>query len=251
MQCPKCGYDQAAGAECSRCGVIFARVREEPDEPEPPRVAARFLASPLEQLLEPDSLHLEHDPRGWLEILTAWEIPNEYTVRDGSGRIRGLAVEQGRGFGPAMQRSFLGSHRPLHVAVFSLSEREVIMEMRRPFVLFLSTLAVSSGSRRLGTVLRRFSLLRRTYELFDSSDRPFAKIVSPLLRIWTFPIFDNEGAQRGEIAKKWSGLSQEYLTDADKFRVSFGQGWTVEQKAVLFAAALSIDFDFFENNQRR
>jgi hypothetical protein len=37
--CPKCGFDQAAGAECVRCGVVFAKVSLHelfPKGPEPP-----------------------------------------------------------------------------------------------------------------------------------------------------------------------------------------------------------------------
>lgn len=29
MTCPKCGFEQEAGAECARCGIIFARYRPE------------------------------------------------------------------------------------------------------------------------------------------------------------------------------------------------------------------------------
>ena len=79
----------------------------------------------------------------------------------------------------------------------------------------------------------------------------FARIVGPLLRIWTFNIIDASGRQRGEISKKWSGFTQEYITDADRFRIAFGDGWTAEQKAVLLAAAFSVDYDFFENKQQR
>lgn len=250
MQCPKCGFEQAAGAECSQCGVIFAKIRREPDQAEQ-RLADRFLRPPIEELLEPNSLHIEQEAREMLEIFSEFEVANEYTIRDGAGKIRAFAVEQGRGAGAAVRRSFLGANRPLHIAVISFSEREVILEMNRPFVFYFSNLTVSAGAKRLGAVLRRFSLLNRTYELVDASNRPFAKIVSPILKIWTFNILDPSGRQRGEISKKWSGFTQEYITDADRFRVTFGDGWTTEQKAVLLAAAFSIDFDFFENNQRR
>ena len=59
-----------------------------------------------------------------------------------------------------------------------------------------------------------------------------------------------DGYSEAEIAKKWGGGLREIFTDADTFRVAFGAGsWTPEQRTVVFAAAISIDFDFFENNQ--
>ena len=60
------------------------------------------------------------------------------------------------------------------------------------------------------------------------------------------------GRQIATISKKWGGLLKEYISDADKFGVSFeAQNLTTAQKAVIFGAALAIDFDYFENNQGR
>ncbi len=55
----------------------------------------------------------------------------------------------------------------------------------------------------------------------------------------------------GAISKKWQGFIKEGFTDADRFLVDFGseQEWTLSERAVLLCAAISIDFDFFENNQ--
>ncbi len=110
---------------------------------------------------------------------------------------------------------------------------------------------VRSADRRIGRIVRRFAL-RARYELYDEMERLFATIVRPLTSIWTFQLADADGRPRGEIAKKWSGLGQELFTDVDKFRVMVdADDWTLEQKAVALAAAMAIDFDFFENNQRR
>ena len=46
------------------------------------------------------------------------------------------------------------------------------------------------------------------------------------------------------------GRSTEVFSDADTYRVLIESGtWTGPERWVLFAAAVSIDFDFFENNQ--
>ena len=61
---------------------------------------------------------------------------------------------------------------------------------------------------------------------------------------------DDSGQERGKVAKKWGGALREVFTDADAFLVDFSDhSWTSAQRAVIFAAAISIDFDFFENNQ--
>ena len=251
MTCPKCGHEQRGLIECERCGVIFSKIRLEDDLP-PESFSGHHFPAPIENLVGNTKLLLiDQHQRGWLEILTDWEVANEYSIQDGAGRIRGFIVEQGRGFGAALKRSLLGSHRPLHLVVFSPSEREVVIELTRPFFFFLSEMEVLSADRRIGSIVRRFAL-RTRYELYDERERLFATIVRPLMNIWTFELVDASGKPRGEIAKKWSGLGQEWFTDADKFRVMFdADDWTLEQKSVVLAAAMAIDFDFFENNQKR
>jgi hypothetical protein len=69
-------------------------------------------------------------------------------------------------------------------------------------------------------------------------------------RIWTFPVMDSRGVGEALISKKWGGGMREIFTDADTFMIDFGSGhWSESQRRVIFAAAISIDFDFFENNQ--
>lgn len=256
MNCPKCGYQQSGTVECGQCGVIFAKWKPqdavaaavEADEiaPDDPRFA-------LETLLKSNRLTIDQHSREWYEILLNWEQANEYAISDGQGRHRGWVVEQGRGFKAALRRVFLGSHRPLVLAVFSTFRDEVILELRRPFYFFLSTMdVVTPEGRKLGTIEHQLTLLRRTYTLRDPSGREFAKIVSPLMKIWTFPVYDQFGEQRGVITKKWAGVGQEWFTDADKFGLQFtNDNWSLDQRACVFAAALTIDFDFFENNQKR
>ncbi len=52
----------------------------------------------------------------------------------------------------------------------------------------------------------------------------------------------------GVISKKWGGALKEFFTDADKFQVQMPATLTIQQKAVVFGAATSVDLDFFEQN---
>jgi uncharacterized protein YxjI len=98
-------------------------------------------------------------------------------------------------------------------------------------------------------VHRRFGLFSRKYDLRDSFGRTFGRVQSPLWRIWTFFVRAEDGRD-ATIGKKWGGLLREVFADADTFGVDFSQAtWAPEERAVIFAAAVSIDFDFFENNQ--
>jgi hypothetical protein len=195
-------------------------------------------------------LQIDQHARSWWELLLNWEQRNQYAI-SGGGRHRGYAVEQGTTFVDRLKRVFLGSHRPLHIAVFN-ANNQVMLTLTRPFYWFFSNMTVQDGSGRVvGNIQMRFSFLRKKYDLYESG-RHFAKINSGFFKIWTFPVFDPNGRQIATIAKKWGGLLKEYISDADKFGVSFeGQNLTTAQKAVIFGAALAIDFDYFENNQGR
>ncbi len=253
--CPKCGHHQGApGAECEACGVIFAKVRD-PEVRQPRAVApAGDLGSFgfRRMISEADRLYIEQYHRHWWEILANLEQRNQYAVSDAMRRPLGAIVEQGTGIGAALVRIVAGSHRPFEIAVLSEAD-EVVLTLERPFFLLFSSLDVKGPTGRLlGRVRRRFAILNRRYDLEDARGEVFAHIESRHIRIWTFPVLDADGRERAMIAKKWSGLGREYFTDADNFGVDFGEGgWTDEQKAVIFAAAISVDFDFFENNQNR
>ena len=51
----------------------------------------------------------------------------------------------------------------------------------------------------------------------------------------------------GKISKKWGGVVEEAISDADTFHVEFPPTWTNSDKAVFLAAAFSVDLDCFEN----
>ncbi len=198
-------------------------------------------------------IFIEQHWRAWYEILLNWEQRNEYAISSTDNRLLGYAVEQGGGFLRALARVTLGSHRPFDIAVIDAGTHDLFLEFTRRFFFLFSEMAVRSpAGRELGRVRQRFGFAYRMYELLDA-DGQFAKIFGPRWRPWTFRVVDGDGTEVAKITKKWSGLGREYFTDADNFLVDFGDSvdWTIEQRAIILAAALSIDFDFFENNQSR
>jgi hypothetical protein len=242
-QCPRCSFEQPPSPECGRCGVIFARLRAREAETGPETLLARVLA-PY------DDLYIEQHALHWWEILFNWEQRNEYQVNDVRGREVVSFVEQGGGFLRALARVFLGSHRPFDIAVFT-PWREVLFEMKRAFTWMFTVIEVRSvGGRPLGRVRRRFAWFNKVYDLEDERGAVFARIRGPWWRIWTFHLFDAAGREVGALRKRWSGLAREMFTDADRFQLDLGRvAWTPAQRAVLLAAAIAVDFDFFENNQ--
>jgi uncharacterized protein YxjI len=187
----------------------------------------------------------------WVEILIDFETRNQYAVRGAGGEELGTLAEQGGGLGRVLARWLLRSHRPLEAALCDRAGA-LLLRFSRPFFLLFSDLHVTDAEgRRVGSVHRRFGILNRRYDLRDAFGRTFARVRSPLWRIWTFFV-EAEDGRRATIGKRWGGLLREVFADADTFGVDFSQAsFAPDERAVIFAAAVSIDFDFFENNAGR
>ena len=187
----------------------------------------------------------------WTEILVDWETTNQYAVLDEQGRDLGTVAERSGGLGRMLLRGFLRSHRGFEVGVFD-ADGQHVLQLRRPFFFVFSDLEVSTPAGQVvGHVKRRFGVLYKRYDLLDGLGRCFATIAGPRWRLWTFPVEATGGlGLEATITKKWGGGLREIFSDADTFMVDFQRPeWTEDQRAVIFCAALSIDFDFFENNQ--
>lgn len=213
----------------------------------------------------------------WVEILAQWETANRYAVMDPNGAPAAYIAERTSGFLSMLKRWVLRSHRPLDADVVG-RDGERLLHLSRPFFFLFSDLEVRAAEgARIGSVRRRFAWLHKKYDLCDEHGQMFATVTSPIWRLWTFRIQDRSGARRALVSKKWGGALREIFSDADTYLVDFTgsedsgrtprvnaaseypvsvngtlvEPWTPEQKAVIFAAAISIDFDFFEDNVNR
>lgn len=184
-----------------------------------------------------------------LEILSGFETKNKYLIMDEHKTQLGFIAEQGSGFMRIMKRFFLRSHRPFDISIFD-NDGVKALDLHRKFFWIFSDLFIEIEGQKIGSIHRRFSLLQKKYSIIDSSANEIFQIKSPIWRLWTFPILNKQGQSVGVITKKWQGFLSEVFTDSDAFVIKLDStDLTIEQKTLLFAAGISIDFDFFENNQ--
>jgi len=187
----------------------------------------------------------------WVEIIFNWETCNRYEICGEDGISLGLVQERSRGFSGLLKRIFSGSHRGFHIDGIS-NDGQIVFQLRRKFFFFFSDIEVrNSRGMKLGSVHRKFAFFSKKYQLKNEKWQVFAEISSPLWRIWKFPIQNPDGSNTDSfIAKRWTGLLSEYFSDSDTFLVEFGlKQWTENERYVILAASISIDFDFYENNQ--
>ncbi len=187
--------------------------------------------------------------KNWGEILVGVEAKNKYEVSDVSGAKHGFILEKGSGILGFIIRLIARSHRPLDVRVYDSKQQE-ILRYERPFYFFFSTAYLyDTKDQIVGTVDQKFGILKKRYEITDNLGSVRGRIESGFFKFFQFEIEDIRGQKIGEVKKKWGGLLKEAFTDNDTFGLSMEESLETSTKALLFAAAISIDFDYFEDNQ--
>jgi len=225
------------------------------------------LGSFLSSLAESPTVLLRQRREPW-ELLGI-ETRNKYDVLHANGFPLGYAVQQGRGFLPAIARHFFGHAHSFEVHLFD-SQRVALAVARFPFRLFFRRMEVSdTNGVCLGAVQARWSLLGSRYHIEDSQGRISATLHRPLFSFWRFNVWRGiPGGARGRdmarIEKKWSGLMSETFFDADTFRISFeadldtgshgpagGGSNSMHERLIILLAAILVDIQHFERRASR
>ena len=197
----------------------------------------------MEKLANVDGLVIGQQ-KEWTEIFTGFETKNRYVVRDTAGNELYAAAEVG---GSWLGRQFLKSLRPFTVSVRGLDGAEVLSVKRRFRFYFHKVEVYDGNGELLGTIQKRWSLLRRIYSVYAPDGIEAFQLFGPVLHPWTFEI--HQGAENlGKITKKWSGLGTEMFTKADNFGVMFPSDWDIRTKALFLGAVFLIDFVHFESS---
>lgn len=222
----------------------------------------------------------------YMNLFLGFEQANNYKMYDSMGNQIGWLIERDFGIGKAIMRQIYKLHRPFTVDILDIQGNH-LLTIRRPFSFINShikaILPVNENSGVglaaddengiiVGESVQSWHLWRRRYNLFkkDVVDESagdftqFGKIDSGFLR-WEFPVYNEEGLIHGSVTRDFSGLFREFLTDTgvyvlrmdpksfEKTDVSeFGeisnQQLSLDEKAVMLANAVSIDFDYFSRH---
>jgi len=248
--CPKCNFTSDTGFEdCPKCAVIVSKFLER--EKELKHLEERESTQKNHSMKNFTGAHalIIHQQKEWGEILSGFETRNKYSIIDTQSNQLFQAEEESGSFSTIMTRFLLSALRPFTIHIFSPDGYE-LFTLKRPFRFYFHELGIyKSNDVLLGTIRRRFAVLRRIYSVLDRNGNEIFQLFGPMLKPWTFQI-QKQGKELGKITKKWSGLLKESFTDADNFGLSFPKGLDVNQKAILLGAVFLIDFVHFERKNQ-
>jgi hypothetical protein len=179
-----------------------------------------------------------------------FETRNKYEILDEHMQLIGYAAEQSTGWFGFIIRQFLGHWRIFDIIIFD-TNRQYLLKAHHPFRFFFQRLEIYDVmNKHLGSLQQRFSIFSKRFDVQNDLNVPIMTVNSPLWRFWTFPIV-RHGHQIGLIAKKWSGLFSEALTDRDNFIVDMSDPQTSEkERQLILAAAIFVDLQYFERRAK-
>ncbi len=178
--------------------------------------------------------------------LFGFETRNKYEISDANGQTIGFAAEQSRSLLGFIFRQIFGHWRRFDMLIFN-PQRQPAYRAKNRFRIWFTRLEVTkSDGTPLGAIQKRFGIFSKKFDIQDANNNVLMTVRSPFWRIWTFPV-KTDGVERAIIRKKWAGAITEVLLDKDRFRIDFTDAnLSQDHRALLLAAALFIDLEYFE-----
>lgn len=213
-----------------------------------------------------------------MNVILGFEQANRYKILNSMGQQIGYMQEKDIGIGKIIARQLFRLHRPFDVDVFNMYGDKLLTISRKFSFINSHIKAKLPGydennqiiEEVIGESVQSWHLWRRRYNLFKLDDdvtdeyNQFGAIDAPFLS-FDFPVKNYQGDVIGSVDRNWVGLGRELFTDTGVYIIrmdpaSFaGLGnlypkvagpLTLDQRAVLLANAVSIDFDYFSRHSR-
>lgn len=202
---------------------------------------------------------------------------NKYLIKNKDGEQIGYLMERNKHALNTFGWQLVPFQRPFTVNVYD-NYGNIILIIKRTFSLINPRIRVFLPEENqpilpgalVGQVVKKWHMWKRKYDLFSCEPeafpekqmalKPFGVVRSSFLS-QDFPVFDTNHKIIGGVDRNWLGLSYELFAESNSFMVRNDyklidnnvypdneiseQPLSLDQKAVLFANAITINFDYF------
>ena len=187
----------------------------------------------------------------FLNVFLGYEQANKYVIANEQGQTLGYIAEEDQKFKSSILRQLLKTRRKFNADVLGL-DGQVLYRFQRPIKWFLNSrldLCSPSGTV-IGSVLSDYHLWRRKYDIFKGRNQIY-HIDAPILS-WDFAVNRQDTTPECHINRNFGGFVKEIFADAGQYQLIFDSETRTdelgEKQALLLAAALSIDIDYFSRH---
>ncbi len=196
------------------------------------------------------------------EMLTGCETRNRYDIFNEAGQHFLSAVESSS----CLIRICLTGARPMDIFITDPTESNTFIKLERPCfcVCYDDEVKVEYPH---GSLLGSVSVNKcckcctnLVFHMRDATGNDIMRVETPLLcqvdcdklccNDIFFDILDNSGNKIGIVTKPFPGFCKDFLTDADRFAVTFPKKLPMDHKVMLLSACLMIDIGMFESQQQ-
>ena len=174
--------------------------------------------------------------------------PFEFEIQNSNKEVLGIIQEEKKeGLVPFfIKNSWLRGRRAMKLKV-SNENHETIMYLDKDDHVFASnTLIYNEEKEPIGSIKRRFNPLVRKYDFLTTNKQRLAFIYSPIIQIWSFPIYNLRNKKIGMIKKGLPSVGQ-FLTRREKVKVQL-KGMSPEQKIMGLVASIVLSLEYFNAN---
>lgn len=224
----------------------------------------------------------------YMNLFLGFEQANQYAIYNTSNEQIGWIIERDFGLSKMILRQIYRLHRPFIVDVLDMNGNLMLSIKRpfsfinshiKAMIPYTDQLlrghqdaevnVDKDGLVVVGESVQNWHLWRRKYNLFNfdfqnGNYNQFGVIDSGFLS-WDFPIYDQDNAVFSSVSRNFNGLFREAFTDTGVYvlrmdpldnELSNGNSGnynvveplTLDEKAVVLANAVSIDFDYFSRH---
>lgn len=130
---------------------------------------------------------------------------------------------------------------PFHIEIKS-AKGEPVLEVKRGFSLFLSTVEVFDENHHLvGRFKQKFFSIGGKFDVLDAQDNVLCTLKGKWTS-WDFKFMQGD-AELAQVTKKWAGIGKELFTTADNYILSVNDSVKKEDttRILIMAAVMCID----------
>ncbi len=179
-----------------------------------------------------------------LEMFTGIETKNKYSIfnYEESNKEIYYAYEESNSF----LRFLFKSDTSMKIIILDLEKNQVLRLEKDITIFFPKFKVFDKNNILIGYLNAKFGLNSKIF-INNANKQNIGIVKNTVMHPWTFKYYKNNIQNDcAIITKEWSGIVNEFFSDADNFSIDFKDTKDNIEKSLLFASAFAIDIYAFE-----